>query len=208
MKKSLLSTAALIAALAAGWLLLTSFAPGSWVASWAPCPRNWGWVPAWMPRVSPLADVRFRFDEGHGKVCYGRPSLRGRIMLGGAAVPYGQLWRTGANEPTTLHVDLPVHLGPLDLLPGSYSIYSVPDDKQWEIVVNRSTRQWGIESEYSSEVAAQEVGRFTVETEPTESEIETFTIRAVPSATDAYDLVLEWQRARVRIPIVAGFPDS
>jgi hypothetical protein len=129
-------------------------------------------------------------------------------MIGGAAVPFGKLWRTGANEPTTLHVDLPVHLAGLDLLPGSYAIYTVPGRERWQVIVNRSTRQWGLESEYTDAVASQELGRFEVPVETLARPVETLTFRAEPSATDDYDLVLEWQTTRIRIPVAVGFGGS
>ncbi len=204
MRKSLLSLLGFAAALFAGFVLLTSLAPGSSIATWAPCPRNWAWVPAWLPRASPLAGVRFDFEGGHGKVCYGRPSLHGRRMLGGEAVPYGQLWRTGANEPTTLHLDAPARLGPLPLLPGSYALYTVPAAAQWLVIVNRAIRQWGLESEYTDALRAREVGRFAVPVETLETPVETFTVRPVVSALGARELVLEWERARVRLPLAGG----
>jgi len=188
-----------------GWLGLTTLAPASSVATWAPCPRNWGWLPAWGPRTSPLAALEIDLDGGHGKLCYGRPSLRGRRMLGGDAVPFGRLWRTGANEPTTLHLDTPVQFGELGLLPGSYSLYTIPELATWEIVVNRATSQWGLESEYSDEVRRQEVGRFRVGVEVLDAPVETLTFRTVPAATGAVDLIMEWQRTRLVIPIEAGF---
>jgi hypothetical protein len=196
-----------LAALATGaaWIALTSLAPGSAIASWAPCPRNWGWAPAWRARASPLEAVALRFDDGrHAKVCYGRPSLRGRTMLGGEAVPFGRLWRTGANEPTTLHLDTAASFGPLGLPPGSYALYSVPDATSWELVVNGSTRQWGLESEYTDEVARREVGRFRAAVEPLAQPVETFTIRAVGAGPAGYDLLFEWQTARVRVPLREG----
>ena len=196
---------ALAAAAVAGalWLALTSFAPGSWVASWAPCPRNWGWAPAWLGRESPLRATSIRFERGHAKLCYGAPSLRGRPMVGAEAVPYGELWRTGANEPTTLHLDRPVELGELFLVPGSYSIYTVPGPESWEVVVNRATRQWGLESEYES-VAAHEVGRFRVPAERLEQPVETLVLRAEPEGGDRFRLALEWETARVAILLDGG----
>ena len=202
MRRTLASLAALAVAAGATWLALTSLAPGSWVATWAPCPRNWAWAPAWKPRASPLDAVAFTLgDGGHGKVCYGRPSLNYRKMIGGAAVPFGKLWRTGANEPTTIHLDVAARLGELDLLPGSYSLYTVPGPATWEVVVNRAIRQWGLESEYSDEVRAQEVGRIEVPVEVLDQPVETLTFRAVPAATGAVDLVLEWQTTRIRLPL-------
>lgn len=208
MRKSLLSLLGFAAVLFTGWVLLTSLAPGSPVATWAPCPRNWAWAPAWLPRTSPLAAVRFDLGRAHGKVCYGRPSLRGRQMLGGSEVPWGRLWRTGANEPTTLHLDGPARLGPLPLLPGSYSLYTVPDTARWQVVVNRATRQWGLESEYTDEVRAREVGRFMVPVEPLDTPVETFTIRPVVSALGSRELLLEWGRSRVRLPLAEGLGDD
>lgn len=185
----------------AGWIALTSLSTPAAIARWAPCPRNWSWSNAWWPRASPLAAVSFRFSDGRAKICYGRPSLRGRVMLGGEAVPYGSLWRTGANEPTTLHLDVPAEVGELYLAPGSYSIYTVPGPTSWQVVFNGSTRQWGLESEYTEEVAAREVGRITVPVESLEAPVETLTLRAVPSGGEDWWIVLEWQTTRIRIPL-------
>lgn len=207
MRKSLLTLAGIAAGLFAGFVLLTSLAPGSSIATWAPCPRNWAWLPAWLPRASPLESVALGFEGGHAKLCYGRPSLRGRHMLGGDAVPFGQLWRTGANEPTTLHLDAPARLGPLPLLPGSYSIYTVPGASHWQVVVNAAIRQWGLESEYTDALRAREVGRFAVPVEVLDRPVETFTVRAVVSALGARELVLEWERTRVRLSLVGGLAD-
>ena len=93
------------------------------------------------------------------------------------------------------------NLGGLDLSAGSYAIYTVPDPAAWEVVVNRSIRQWGLESEYTDEIRAREVGRFTVPVEVLESPVETLTIRPVPAATGDVDLVLEWQTTRIRLPL-------
>lgn len=208
MKRTIVSVLTLAAAFGLVWIALTTFSPGSWIARWAPCPRNWGWAPAWLPRRSALAAVPIDLDHGRAKLCYGRPSLRGRRMIGGEAVPYGRLWRTGANEPTTLHVDVPVRIGPLDLLPGSYSIYTVPDLLTWTVVLNRSTRQWGLESEYTDEIARQEVGRFVVPAGVLDQPVETLEASAVPAATGAVDLLFAWQTTQIRIPMeVVYAPD-
>src|SRR5262245_9444841 len=152
-------------------------------------------------RQSPLDSVSFTVGGKAVKVCYGRPSLRGRKMLGGDAVPYGRLWRTGANEPTMIHTTGPLTIAGIKVPAGSYSLYSVPGPTEWVIIVNRSITQWGEESNYTEKVKAQEVGRGTVKTEALASLVEKFTIRAEPSGADAAALVLEWQTARVRIPL-------
>ena len=125
-------------------------------------------------------------------------------MIGGALVPYGKLWRTGANEPTTLHLPFTAEIAGIRVAPGSYSIYTVPNVDEWEIIVNRSTSQWGHENEYTKTVQAQEVGRGKVPAEKLSAPVETFTISADPASGETQRLVLAWEKARVAIPIKAA----
>lgn len=154
-------------------------------------------------RSSPLDSVTVAVDGGTMKICYGRPSARGRTMIGGSAVPFGRLWRTGANEPTMIHTTVPVTVAGVRVEPGSYSLYTVPGELEWEVVVNRSTSQWGHESRYTGEVEAQEVGRGKASSTRLEDHVETFTIRAEPSAGGA-TIALEWEHTRVTIPVTTG----
>jgi hypothetical protein len=155
-------------------------------------------------RKSPLDSLTFTVARQPVKVCYGRPSSRGRVMLGGKNVPYGRLWRTGANEPTIFFTPVPLVVAGVAVARGKYSLYTVPGKQEWQVIVNRSTSQWGEESNYTEKVKAQEVGRGRVPVEPVNQPIETFTIRAEPTSGDAQALVLEWEKTRVRIPIKAG----
>jgi Protein of unknown function (DUF2911) len=150
-------------------------------------------------RKSPLDSLSFKVANQPVKVCYGRPASRGRVMLGGEAIPYGKLWRTGANEPTVFFTPVPLRVAGIDVPPGVYSLYTVPGAKEWEVIVNRSVSQWGHESEYTDQVKAQELGRGKVKSESVSAPIETFTIRAEPKGKDA-ELVLEWEKTRVKIP--------
>jgi hypothetical protein len=124
-------------------------------------------------------------------------------MVGGKDVPYGKLWRTGANEPTIFFAPIALSVAGLHVPPGVYSLYTVPGPKEWEIIVNRSIAQWGKEDQYTDEIKAQELGRAKVKSEKLSAPVETFTIRAEPSGGDAKALVLEWEKTRVRIPIQA-----
>ena len=152
-------------------------------------------------RKSPLDSVSFMVGGKAVKVCYGRPSLRGRQMLGGEAVPYGMVWRTGANEPTMIHTTGPITLAGLTVPPGTYSLYTVPGKDEWEIIVNRSTTQWGEESNYTEAVQKQELGRAKVKAEALATPVETFTIKPEPASGEAKALVLEWEKTRVRLPL-------
>jgi hypothetical protein len=155
-------------------------------------------------RKSPLDSVSFTIAKQPVKVCYGRPSSRGRVMLGGKDVPYGKLWRTGANEPTIFLTPIPLKVAGLQVPAGVYSLYTVPGANEWEIIVNRSISQWGKENQYTDEIKAQELGRAKVKSEKLAAPVETFTIRAEPAGSDAVTLALEWEKTRVRIPIQAG----
>lgn len=151
-------------------------------------------------RQSPLDSVSFQVAGKPVKVCYGRPSLRGRTMLGSERVPYGEVWRTGANEPTMIHTTAPISIAGVKVQPGSYSLYTVPGKQEWQIIVNRATSQWGEESGYP-EVEDQEVGRGTVKAGSVAEPVEQFTIRAEPASGDTTTLVLEWERTRVGVGI-------
>jgi hypothetical protein len=153
-------------------------------------------------RKSPLDSLTFKVANQPVKVCYGRPSSRGRVMLGGKDIPYGKLWRTGANEPTIFFTPIPLKVAGIAVPPGTYSLYTVPGRTEWEVIVNRSISQWGEEGNYTAQVKAQELGRAKVKSESVTSPIETFTIRAEPDGNNA-NLVLEWEKTRVKIPFQA-----
>ena len=153
-------------------------------------------------RASPYDSTLITIEGQAAKICYGRPSARGRTMIGGEAVPFGQLWRTGANEPTTLHLPVAASVAGVELEPGSYSLYTIPGLEQWVVIVNRSTSQWGHERRYTAEVRAQEVGRGMVPAMALGEHVETFTIRSEPTDAGA-SLILDWENTRVVIPVRA-----
>jgi hypothetical protein len=150
-------------------------------------------------RKSPLDSLTFKIGGQPIKVCYGRPSAKGRTMLGGKDIPYGKLWRTGANEPTIFFASVPLTVAGISVAPGVYSLYTVPGAREWEIIINRSISQWGKEDQYTEAVKAQEVGRAKVKSETTTKPVETFTIRSEPAGSDA-QMILEWEKTRVMIP--------
>jgi len=149
-------------------------------------------------RASPYDSTAFNIGGERSLVCYGRPSVRGRTVFGDL-VPYGQLWRTGANEPTVIHLPVAASIAGIEVGPGSYSLYTVPNEQEWEVVVNRATDQWGIENQYEA-VADKEVGRATVPAESTSGLVEVFEIRAEPRG-DSADLILAWENSQIRIPV-------
>lgn len=152
-------------------------------------------------RKSPLDSLQFKVEKSDVKLCYGRPSLNGRTMIGGDAVPYGKIWRTGANEPTMIHTSGPLEIAGVKVPAGTYSIYSVPGEKEWEIIVNKSITQWGHESTYTPDVQKQEVGRGKVKAETIKETVNMLTFSVEPNASNAKHLVLTWQTTKVAIPL-------
>lgn len=152
-------------------------------------------------RASPYDSVTVPLGSDTALLCYGRPSMRGRTIFGGL-IPFGELWRTGANEPTILHLPVAAKIAGIPVEAGSYSIYTMPGQTEWTVIVNRSTSQWGIESQYTPDIAAQEAGRAKVPASPLAAPVEQFTIHAVPAEDGGAKLVLEWESTQIAIPVV------
>jgi len=199
MKQRLLGALA-VAALAAGLVAVAitgvAYLPVS--VALGPCLKDWTSPSSYGKRSSPLAATTFRVGTGTVRVCYGRPSARGRTVFG-ALVPFGRLWRTGANEPTRLYTNVDLSVAGIDVPRGRYSLYTVPGPDRWEIRLSRSVLHWG--NDISPEVESREVGRATVPSATADSYVEMFTIRAVPGAGDAVRLVLEWETTSIAIPV-------
>jgi hypothetical protein len=168
-----------------------------------PCPRNWSRLSAWRFRPSPVGSVAFPVGAAQVKVCYGRPASRGRRMIGGRYVPFGRLWRTGANEPTTFITTGALEVAGIPVPAGRFSLYTVPGPETWEIILNRSTSQWGSESEYSDAVRAGELGRAILRSETMPTVLERLTLLVEPHPNgQGVDLLIRWESTEVRIPIL------
>ena len=153
-------------------------------------------------RPSPLRQTRFTFEGGQGLLCYGAPSARGREIMGGL-VPYGMPWRAGANEATALHLTAPATVGGVSLQAGSYSLYTIPGEGEWEFFINSNWDRWGIE--ISAEVRATEMDSFTVTPTSTDGMVETLSYTFVPNSEDTGgDIVMEWENTRLSFPVEGG----
>jgi hypothetical protein len=105
------------------------------------------------PLASPPATANVTLAGQTLMIHYNSPSVRGREIFGGL-VPYGQVWRTGANPATTLITPVSLHIGSLLVPAGTYTIYTLPARDKWMLIVNQQTKQWG--TEYHQE---QDLGR-------------------------------------------------
>jgi hypothetical protein len=121
--------------------------------------------------ASPKAEVSGKAGSANVKIVYCQPSAKGRKIMGGL-VPYGEVWRTGANEATTIEFDKAVKVEGKELPAGTYSLFTIPGENEWTIIFNKEPKQWGA-YKYNS---AEDVLRVTVKPTKTDSFVETFTI--------------------------------
>ena len=149
-------------------------------------------------RSSPLDSASIQVGGATIKVCYGRPSARGRQVMGGL-VPFDQPWRLGANEATSIQMPFAGDVAGVRVPPGTYSLYAIPGAASWQIVVNRGVERWGIPIDDA--VRTKDVGTGRVATEILTTPVETLTLRFAPASGNATELILEWEKTRVRIPI-------
>lgn len=96
------------------------------------------------PRQSPKMIATGKIREANVAITYGSPSVKGR-KIWGELVPYGKVWRAGANEATQIETDKDLVVEGKKLVAGKYSLYTIPGEKEWQIIFNSQTGQWGIE---------------------------------------------------------------
>lgn len=150
-------------------------------------------------RPSPLRELRFTLaGGGEALLCYGAPSARGREIMGGL-VPFDRPWRAGANEATAIHLTGAASIGGVEVQPGSYSLYTIPGEEEWQIFLNSNWQRWGIP--INDAVRETEIGNVTVDAESIDEPVETLTFRYADGA-----IVMEWENTRVSIPV--GPPEA
>lgn len=143
--------------------------------------------------VSPRDTARAIVHGANLLIDYGRPSARGREIFG-AVVPWGRVWRTGANAATHLTVDRDVVIGALTVPSGRYTLWTLPTESGWELIVNRQTGQWG--TEYNP---AFDLGRTRMEVRRLAEPVEQFTIRIEPRQVGGV-LVMTWDTYEASVP--------
>lgn len=145
--------------------------------------------------LSPRDSVSLRVGGATVSVAYGRPSLRGRTAVGGVLVPWGQVWRMGANTPTHLRTDRELEVGGARVPPGAYSLHTLPTPAGWTLILNR--RIGGSGRDYDP---AQDFARVPVSTTPLPTPLEQLTVRLEPTGTAAGVIRVGWERTELLIP--------
>jgi len=146
-------------------------------------------------RASPHAEVSAPLGGKKITVSYGRPYAKGRAIFGGL-VPWGEVWRTGADEATTFTTEADVVIGGLKVPKGEYALFTIPAEKQWTLVVNKTAKQWGA-FKYD---AAQDLGRAPMTVASSTKPVEQFTIELVPAGKQL-TLKLAWDKTVATVAI-------
>ncbi len=144
--------------------------------------------------ASPRDTAQMTIADDRIFVDYGRPYMRGRTIMGGL-VPYGQVWRTGANAATTLVTTRELRIGGTSVPAGTYTLYTLPGESAWQLIINRQTGQWG--TEYDQ---AQDLARIDMQVRRTAAPVEQFTIVVEPNGASAGVLRLSWDDTEAFVP--------
>lgn len=148
------------------------------------------------PQPSPSAKLEQKVGLTDLTVEYSRPSMRGRTIFGNL-VPYGELWRTGANKNSTISFSDAVTIGGKTLEAGSYAIFTKPGQSSWEVIFYSDTENWGTPQEWDDSKVAAKVNA-EVFTMP--MDVETFTISVDNLHNNGATLGMIWEKAYVGVP--------
>jgi len=152
-----------------------------------------------VPAPSPLQTVKQAFALSDITVEYSRPSAKGRVIYGDV-VPFGKVWRTGANAATKITFGEDVKVEGMDVKAGTYAIYSVPNKDTWEIMLYKDLTMGGDVASYKKE---DELIRFVVKPTAIAEKVETFTINVADVTSSTSNIELVWEKTRVAFKVVA-----
>ena len=148
-------------------------------------------------RPSPPATAEVTLKGKKIIIDYSRPSLKGR-KVGQELAPYGQVWRTGANEATALTTEIDLNIGGAKVPAGKYTLYTLPSEGTWKLIINKETGQWG--TKYDE---AQDLARVDMKKSPLPHPVEQFTISFDKKSDNSADLNLDWENTRVSVSVKA-----
>lgn len=148
------------------------------------------------PAPSPTQTVKQDFGISTVELTYSRPSMRGRKIFGDL-VPYNKIWRTGANAATRIKFGDEVTIGDQKIKAGDYVIYTIPGEKEWEVIINKGINNWGTDG-YKAE---DDVVRTKVKALKLDDAVESFTMQFANVKSNSCDLEIMWDQTSVSLPI-------
>ncbi|HEY5824717.1 MAG TPA: DUF2911 domain-containing protein [Cyclobacteriaceae bacterium] len=147
-------------------------------------------------RPSPLAIVSAKYKDTYVKITYSQPQKKGREIFG-SLVPFGQVWRTGANEATEITITKDIFISGKLLAAGTYSLFTIPEKEKWTIILNKEPGLWG---SYNYNVK-MDLMRFEVSAQSMQNAVyEAFTI-VIDQKNNKAEILLLWDKTKVAFPI-------
>jgi len=151
---------------------------------------------SYYPANYPVLKIQDKITEPLlARVLYSRPKKEGRAIFGGL-VEYGKVWRLGANEATEIEFFKPVHINGKKIAKGRYTLYAIPNEKSWIVIVNKETDTWG----HFKYDAKKDVVRTEVPVTRNTESLESLSM-AFDRATAGYNLIVAWENVRIALPI-------
>lgn len=147
-------------------------------------------------RPSPPANTQCKFADGKGiTVDYSSPRMKGRKIYGGL-VPYGQVWRAGANEATTFATTADVMVGDKEVPPEIYTLFAIPNQDKWTLIISKKTGEWGIP--YPGE--SDDFARTDMQATSIASPVEDFTISFDQNGASC-TMHMDWENTRASVDV-------
>jgi hypothetical protein len=151
------------------------------------------------PPLSPAEQASVTLNGKPITIDYCAPSLKGRKVGGNEIATYDKVWRTGANSATTLKTQSTLKIGDLTVLPGTYTIYSLPEEHGWKLIINKQTGQWGTVYNQDQDLGRVKMLEGVIPSAP----VEQFLINFEHTKGNKTELHLHWGTTNVFVPITA-----
>jgi hypothetical protein len=147
------------------------------------------------PQPSPTQTIKQDFGISTVELTYSRPGIKGRKVFGDL-VPYGKVWRTGANSATRIKFSDDVMIGGQMLKAGEYALYTVPGEKEWEVIINKGSANWG--TDYKQE---DDLFRVKVKSMKMDETVESFTMQFANVKPTSMEIQIMWDKTAVALPV-------
>ncbi|RYD55772.1 MAG: DUF2911 domain-containing protein [Sphingobacteriales bacterium] len=149
-----------------------------------------------LPALSPTSKITQEFSTSSIEISYSRPSMRGRKIFG-ELVAFGNVWRTGANSATKVKFGEDVVIEGNNIKAGEYALYTIPGEKEWEIILNKGVGNWG----NAGYATTDDVARFKVAPRMMDKNVNTFTMQIGNITYNTCNIEMMWEKTKVIIPV-------
>ena len=149
-----------------------------------------------FPDVSPAATTKQRVGLTDIEITYNRPGMKGRKIFGGL-VPYGEVWRTGANTATKLTFSTEVKLNGTAVPAGTYELFTIPGQSEWTVIVHKNMSQWG---SYAYDMK-NDVARVTVKPTANTNAVESLSLGFAELHSDSATFFISWEKTHVALKL-------